>query len=548
MDSVSPTAWITLAAAMIGAVGAIVAALIRRNALRDTRNRVDIQTANEETADSFFAASAETEALVRQRIAELAATRTEVRQQAADALGKIGPKARAAIPMLVLAAADPNPQLQQAARRSLAAVDANWALSKEAESVVANLVGRLGGRTSAAACDVLTLIGAGAVPGLTVALGQPDSEGNRHAEAIRTLGRIGGPATEAVAAIADLLRAGPRHVQRAAAVAISRIGPGAAPAVPALLDALGSADRDVRFCATQALRKFPDDQPDALPLVQLLGDRDDAIREAAAETLRAFGTAALPPLIATLTSRDAWRQMEKWKEIAEVITNCEPRNRIGFQDRREFVVPPSRFYQIEECEWVASQRLQGAVSVIGELGPTATDAISVVTELLEEREPCVRAAAATALGRIGVGAIAAVPALVRLLADDREAPRTAALEALNRIVPEWYAHPEHTTAVESILILLDQGPEHTKSLEQSLARMGPGFVPRLAARLSFPSRQVREASCRVLGRMGAAASVAVPALQQVAANPNENRFVRDAAHEALLTIAKQEAQRATRAS
>lgn len=54
MDSVSPTAWITLAAAMIGAVGAIVAALIRRSALRDARNRVDIQTANEETADSFF--------------------------------------------------------------------------------------------------------------------------------------------------------------------------------------------------------------------------------------------------------------------------------------------------------------------------------------------------------------------------------------------------------------------------------------------------------------------------------------------------------------
>jgi HEAT repeat protein len=488
------------------------------------------------------ATSAEIATVVRQRIAELAATRTEIRQQAADALGRIG---RAAIPMLVLAAADPNPQLQQAAKRSLAAVDANWARSKEAESVVTNLIGRLGGRTSAAACDMLTLIGAGAVPGLTAALGQPDSEGNRHAEGIRTLGHIGGPATEAVAAIADLLRTGPRHVQRAAAVAISRIGPSAASAVPALLEALGSADRDVRFCATQALRKFSDDHPDSLPLVQLLGDRDDEVREAAVETLRAFGTAALPSLIATLMSRDAWRQMEKWKEIAEAITNCEPRNRMGFQDRKEFVVPPSRFYQIEECEWVASQRLQGAVSVIGELGPAATDAIPVVTELLEERDPCVRAAAATALRKIGVGAIAAVTALVRLLADEREAPRTAALEALNKIAPEWYAHPDHATAVESILVLLDQGPEHTKSLEQSLARMGPGFVPKIAVRLSFPSRQVREASCRVLGRMGAAASVAVPALQQVAANPNENRFVRDAAHEALLAIAKQETQQAT---
>ena len=469
-------------------------------------------------------------------IEQLADTRTEVRQQAADGLGSIGPQARPAMGKLVLAAADPQPQVQAAAKRALAAVDADWAQSQEAESVVADLTRRLGRRGSSAVCQVLMQIGAKAVSGLVGLLAEADTEGIRQAEAIRTLGQIGVAAEPAVPAISQALRTGPIHVQRAAVAALSSIGQNAAQAVPALTAALGKLDSDVREHAARALQVFSQEQVDLLPLVYLLGDREEQVRQAAAATLQIFGAPAVPPLIAILQTREAWRNKEQWGQIVEVIAQALPREMIGFTGRREYIVPATVFYEIEECAWVASQRLQGAAAVLGALGPAASESVAVLGELLRERDQRVRAAAAHALGRIGPHGRSAVPGLARLLGDEDEDTRTAAVESLSKLDPDWPAHPEHASVVGALLVRLDQGPERTKRLEGSLAKVGPAIVPLLTERLASPSRLVREATCRVLGSMGATAASSLPALQTVAEAADENRYVREAAQAAMRKI------------
>ena len=79
---------------------------------------------------------------------QLADKRTDVRQQAAKDLGKMGAEAKPAIAALAVAAADSNAPLQKAAERALAEIDPNWSQSPEAESAVPELVKRLGVRTS----------------------------------------------------------------------------------------------------------------------------------------------------------------------------------------------------------------------------------------------------------------------------------------------------------------------------------------------------------------------------------------------------------------
>jgi HEAT repeat protein len=467
--------------------------------------------------------------------AQLVDKRTDVRQQAAKDLGKMGAEAKPAIAALAVAAADSNAQLQKAAKLALAEIDPKWRQSPEAESAVPELVQRLGVRTSNAAPEVLAQIGAKAVACLIELLGEKDAEGLRHALAIGTLGQIGVAAELAMTAIAHALRSGPTHVQRAAAIAISRIGRNPVAAVPALNEALGSADSVLRESAARALRAYAQEPVDVSSLVRLLGDREESVRQTAGETLQAFGAAAVPALIATLETREAWRHKEQWKEMVEVLDRALPRDRIGFSDRKEYVLPPTVFYAIEECDWAASQLLQGAVSVLGALGPAAGDAAAVLADLLRDRDKHVRAAAAKALGRIGPQAQIAVPALVGSLSDNHEEAGMAAVESLTKVEPNWPSDPSYAAALELLLARLDQGPTRTKRLEQCLAKTGAGLVAPLAGQLASPSRSIREAVCRVLGGIGPAALPAVEMLQRIA-EADENRGVRESASDALRKI------------
>ena len=140
-----------------------------------------------------------------------------VRAAAADSLGNIGTRARAAVPALLRALAD----------------DSMWVRRNALEAL--GTIGSAGG---------------GVLSGLRAAL--QDEEHVVRRNAAIALSKIAGPAAgEAVPALSETLRRDERYVSFYAATALGRIGTGAARR--ALLDALPGAATGTRFAASAAL-------------------------------------------------------------------------------------------------------------------------------------------------------------------------------------------------------------------------------------------------------------------------------------------------------
>jgi CubicO group peptidase (beta-lactamase class C family) len=141
-----------------------------------------------------------------------------VREDAAQALGEMGPGASEAVDPLLLCLSDTDP----------------YVVGKSAEA--------------------LSRIGSAAIPGLIRALehGVPAA---RWPSTI-ALGKIGLEAHAAVNALTSALADSSSEVRWGAAVALGNIGQKAEPAVPALLHALSDADQDVRQGASLALDRI----------------------------------------------------------------------------------------------------------------------------------------------------------------------------------------------------------------------------------------------------------------------------------------------------
>lgn len=137
------------------------------------------------------------------------------REDAADALGRIGPGASPAIGPLITCLSDPDPYV----------------------------IGR--------SAEALSMIGGAAVPALIAVL-------DTGAAVVRwpaciALGKIGADAYPAVAALTSALGDSSSEVRWGAAVALGNMGNRARGATPALLRSLGDRDQDVRQAASLAL-------------------------------------------------------------------------------------------------------------------------------------------------------------------------------------------------------------------------------------------------------------------------------------------------------
>ena len=122
----------------------------------------------------------------------------------------------------------------------------------------------------------------------------------------------------------------------------------------------------------------------------------------------------------------------------------------------------------------ASQRAQAAMR-LGQQGPGAREVLPELLEALQDPDPAVQSAAATAIGRVG-----GVPALAEAMKSPNPATRVAVLGVL------WGS------------------PRDPLNDERKMAI--------LVSALRDPSPQVRKNAARALGGMGAAAAPAVPAL------------------------------------
>jgi len=183
-----------------------------------------------------------------------------VRPKAAAIIARIGPPAKEAVPALIAALADKNPETRNEVLFALAAIGPE---AKEA------------------------------VPAIKEALKDPDMKVCY--SACYALGKIGPAAASAKADLAEHLAGDDHFFCMASAWALAQVDPKdpqtAAKSVPVLIQALEEPDPPTRLHAAEALGLLGPLAGDAAAaLKKLHGDPDKAVREAAASALKAVGS------------------------------------------------------------------------------------------------------------------------------------------------------------------------------------------------------------------------------------------------------------------
>jgi HEAT repeat protein len=209
-----------------------------------------------------------------------------------------------------------------------------------------------------------------------------------------------------------------------AALLLARLGPRASQAVPALVRVLEAPEMRMgpaAHAAILALGQIGAGAEVVVPaLVVCLGEPDIRLRQAAAAVLGAFGPAAslaVPPLARALWYPDdhAFSAVaEALGRIGSAATDAAPELVRGLDHGAAFV------------------RAVAALN-LSRVQPDPVLAVPALVNALRDEDHFVRAQAAAALGRLGPAA--ATPALTALLADAEEAVQIAAIEALGAIGP-----------------------------------------------------------------------------------------------------------------
>ena len=138
------------------------------------------------------------------------------------------------------------------------------------------------------------------------------------------------------------------------------------------------------------------------------------------------------------------------------------------------------------------------------------EAVPVLAEVMKNTErPALRVAAIDALGKIGPDARVAAPYLLTLVKDPSTQVRNLAVDALSRIG----ADPKEAGPV-LVEALRNPGQISPNLLSTALAKLGPAVIPEVATMLKDPKPSVRAQGAALLGRYGAAAKEAVPALTE----------------------------------
>jgi PAS domain S-box-containing protein len=158
---------------------------------------------------------------IQNLISALCSKDSNVRRQAAEALGNIGPEAKAAVPALIESLKDGEEGVREAAAKSL---------------------GKIGPEAKAAVQALIEML--------------KDEDKYVLGAATEALGYIGIEAKAAVPTLIGALKDPDIDFRRLAARTLGKIGPEAKAAVPALVEALKDNDGNVRWFTAEALKKI----------------------------------------------------------------------------------------------------------------------------------------------------------------------------------------------------------------------------------------------------------------------------------------------------
>jgi HEAT repeat protein len=252
----------------------------------------------------------------------------DVRQTAAESLGRLGTDGRSATDALTTALKDKTEAVRAAAAEALGRI------GPDAKSAAPALVETLRDTKAERSVRLFAAYALGRIdpapPNLAVAalgevLQDTGTPGEVRKATADSLGLLGKAAEDAVPALAEaLVDAKNVELRRAAAVALEQIGPPAVKALPKLRQATHDEDKFVRGHAAHALSAIGKDAADAIPdLVRLV--KDDAVtdvRVAAAEALGIVGVRT-PDAVDALTTASRSSQTVLREAAAEALKKLE---------------------------------------------------------------------------------------------------------------------------------------------------------------------------------------------------------------------------------
>jgi HEAT repeat protein/tRNA A-37 threonylcarbamoyl transferase component Bud32 len=247
----------------------------------------------------------------------------------------------------------------------------------------------------------------------------------------------------------------------------------------------------------------PDLQMEVQALVGALRDADPSARRRAAQALGECGPTAreaVGPLITALSDRDFWVSETAALALRKITGAPDP----GAGRRRRArdepsATPPAVIRLLKAIQDPASRWM--AVVALGQMGPTAHEAIPALIEALEDAESAVRWDAAKALGKMGAVAARAVPALTAILHEqDDEIARQHVVAALGAI------GPAARTAVPALISSLkDDGHHLDEQAGEALVRIGTPAIPALIEAMKDDDPRVRLRAANTLTRIAGAA-------------------------------------------
>lgn len=376
-----------------------------------------------------------------------------VRQGAACGLGGMGPDAAEAVPALMVALTDSNPEVVREAR------------------------------------DALGAIGTPALKPLQEALASPDSR--VRAGAVIAIGQVGAPAQGAAPALFELFdREGESSVRIAVLGALPKIKAPPERLVPLLLNGVKDDQEALRHAAINAIVPLRSGQKLALEgLVAMLADPKAPVRQRAARALGRMGSeaaAAIPALLAASSAAPADGS------FADALSQIGP---AALPALRTALNGPAR---------PDGERLVAAVASFGE------PAVPCLLDTLHHPDVRLRRAAESALAAMGAAAHVAIAPLFARAAESDPAARAAALRALVALGAE-------PARLQPLLekALQDPAPEVRRAGLAGLVTQGDparfGAAPLLDL-LANETGPVRVVAIKALGRLGAKGAPAVPVL------------------------------------
>jgi HEAT repeat protein len=409
-----------------------------------------------------------------------------LRQEAAEALGELGPKAEPAIPALIEAFKD-------------------W-------------------RVRRLAARALAKIGPKAIPELIKLLEEESGSGGKVAG--DALARFG---AKAVPDLIKLLKGKPESVRQSAIYTLGKIGPKAEAAIPALVGVMKQKKINVFFEPVSYLA-------DNWTIVSISGGlkfRDEILetRFEAAIALAQIGSKAMPSLVEAISERGWVGHGSQKNALAQAIVQAavlllvpkeagsclaEIRNWLGEQ-----------LYALDNALQVNDERTRWFVMrLLGWKGSEARAAVPILIRLLKDKNPSIREKATEVLAQIGPDAKAAILPLLRSLEDEtvsgysiilRGQPRAyhydpwdGAVKALMAIGPE----AESRLLKEGVPILVRRLKTDTdyQSIVVALAAIGPKGKNILPIISKFVRCNPRYVPYEVIYALGEFGSEGVPAL------------------------------------